>query len=424
MEPASVPDPRGMPAVAWPDVVLAGILAHVACMLVLLAWFVVRALDAGVGPGLVVALVTGPLAVVIAGTALAVTFRRIPARSAVRTWRAWAGVAVVLGLAVADPRRGVDWPMLSHLAGAVVAAAVIRSVPVLFRRRGPGWTVLVALVAGWTLLLSTFGDAGNTHLNELGLVSGEAGMTRTETYDSNLSKDNYPPCTFTFNSLGYRDQEPGTSDPGRSTVLLVGDSFVWGDGIPTAEETLGNRLRLSLEERAPGRWQVVSAAWPGLGLYGYSRIVDELVPRIHPTAVVVSELPPDHDPLDPQFLVDLLASPRVLLDIAIRLGVAQHIHQASVRHHGWTWETQSNLDRFQALGRRLMDDATAGGYRLLFLHFHPTPGHVPADANFLTLPEALRYPGHSSELWYARDAHPKPALNRKVADLLAGWLVP
>jgi hypothetical protein len=420
--PASVPQKGSV--VAWPDVALAGILAHFGCMLAVLLVFAVRALIAGVGPGLVVVLAGGPLAVIVAGTALAVAFHRHPARSPARTWRAWAAVAVVLGMAIADAHQVVDRQLLWHLIWAMVAAGVVRLAPAIVRRRAPGWTVLIVLVAGWTLLLSTVGDSGNTRLNDLGLVAGEPGLTRTETYDDNPSKDNYPPCTFAFNSLGYRDREPDPADAGRSTVLLVGDSFVWGDGIPTADETLGNQLRLRLEERAPGRWRVVSAGWPGLGLYGYSRIVDELVPRVRPAAVVISELPQDHDPLDPQFLVDLLATPRILLDMAIRLGVAQHIHQTSVLHYGWAWDGTANLDRFQALGRRLMDDAAAGGYRLLFLHFHSTPGHVPTDATFLTLPDELRYPGQSNEFWYARDAHPKPALDRKVADLLAAWLAP
>jgi hypothetical protein len=47
----------------------------------------------------------------------------------------------------------------------------------------------------------------------------------------------------------------------------------------------------------------------------------------------------------------------------------------------------------------------------------------PPPIEVLDIPEAWRYPGHPSELWYGKDCHPKPRLNGLLAGFLADTLL-
>lgn len=55
----------------------------------------------------------------------------------------------------------------------------------------------------------------------------------------------------------------GTNDAA-PRILCVGDSYTFGLGAPEpAEQSYPAQLQRRLDERAPGRWRVVSDAWPG-----------------------------------------------------------------------------------------------------------------------------------------------------------------
>lgn len=261
-----------------------------------------------------------------------------------------------------------------------------------------------------------------TKANALGLASQAAGAVVTESYAGG-SKDGYPPCTMRLNSLGFRDEEPpAEASAGRRLVLLVGDSFVWGDGIPVNEETLGYALRAELERIAPGRFSVMSAAYRGLGLYGYGRFIATLSGRYKPAIVVVGYLGAnDDDPFDSQYLLDHLPRWKPARNLVLNLGAAQHVHDASVKHFARIWRGARNRDYFESRVREIAERGRALGVRLVFLsYFEHAPLPVPIEA--LDLPEALRYPGRASGLWYGKDFHPKTTLNRILANTLAAKL--
>ena len=89
------------------------------------------------------------------------------------------------------------------------------------------WTVAV-LITGAAAVSSTVSVGFRTTSNALGLVSFEPGRDWVYDYANQTNKDDYPPCRFVYNSLGYRDVEPPTSPKGeRRRLLIVGDSFVW-----------------------------------------------------------------------------------------------------------------------------------------------------------------------------------------------------
>jgi lysophospholipase L1-like esterase len=66
-----------------------------------------------------------------------------------------------------------------------------------------------------------------------------------------------------YNSLRFRDAEPGAKRPGVARVLVFGDSFAEGQGVKE-KDTLAVRLARLLDERAPGRFEVRNAGRRGL----------------------------------------------------------------------------------------------------------------------------------------------------------------
>lgn len=324
--------------------------------------------------------------------------------------------------ALADGRLGPEGFFLltaGPLAGAAAAAAALLV-------RGWPWgkpSRALAAFGAVALVFAVRSPGVRTEANAYGLASEAANSVREEDFSRSPDKDGYPLCRFRYNSLGYRDAEPSFSPrKGERRVLLVGDSYVWGDGIPANEETLGALLRAELERRAPGRFAVMSAAYPGLGLYGYGRFVDALSPAWKPDVVIVGYLGEnDHDPFDPQYLLDRLPRNRFLRNLVLNLGAAQRVHDASVRHFSPLWSGAANRDYFAALAREDARAAAARGYRLVFLSYFPHPP-LPEPIETLDLPPALRYPGAASDLWYAKDFHPKTALNRRLAGMLAAAL--
>jgi hypothetical protein len=342
----------------------------------------------------------------------------------------WCLVAAAISLAAVawlEAARLVE-PARVHL----VASAAVLAVLVVFQRArgvsrvsfGTVWAMGAALLVAALALVPAF----RYSTNRLGLISGAPRSVSTRDYASNPSKDDYPRCTFTNNSLGYRDVEPAAPLPARRRVLIVGDSFVWGDGIPTAQGTLPALLRARLEARAPGAWDVVSAAYPGLGVYGYRRSVERLAPEVQPHVVVVGYLgSADLDPLDSQALRDLLPASRWLAAVALNLGVVQSLHEASsaappgqpalVR-----WRTGQGARWRDALFSTLAGLARGPGKRSILLCYAGAEPGVPG-VDQISLPARWRYQGHRSEYWYAKDCHPKPLLNELLAEQLAEEIV-
>ncbi|MFA6315892.1 MAG: SGNH/GDSL hydrolase family protein [Elusimicrobiota bacterium] len=351
-----------------------------------------------------------------------------------------------LQLAFAD-REGLEvslYPALLLAAGLFCAA----------RLAGPGRTGLRGLAAELVLLrpadasasvrmaaagllsaafsiaaLLAFGPDRGPTLNRHGLVSFPAGATTVEDYSGNDEVDGYPPAVNRYNSLGYRDREPAVLEPGCRRVLVVGDSFVWGLGIPDNEHTLPALLAGALERRAPGRFDVAAAGFPGNGLYGYGRAVKALVPELDVDIVILSYIGGnDHDPLDSQAIMDRSPESPLLRAVVDGLRVRQFVHACSRRvlgRPGWAdtgrtlAQAQRQVDELGDFGRRL-------GVRLVLLrgYFREVPRlRLSSGIEAFDLPEELAYPDSRNRYWYGKDAHPRPALNEAVAELLADRLV-
>ncbi|MDF1562159.1 MAG: SGNH/GDSL hydrolase family protein [Deltaproteobacteria bacterium] len=248
--------------------------------------------------------------------------------------------------------------------------------------------------------------------------------SRTDVTDGSLylNKDGYPLMTFRYNRLGFRDEEPVAElKEGQRRVLIVGDSFVWGDGIATNEETIGYQLRQALEARAPGAYVVMSLAFPGNGFHGYERAIQAAGRHFPPDLIIVGSLGrSDADPLDAQRLQESLPSSTLFRNLIWNLKILQRVHVVAVVHREHFWESEANMERNLGILERIARDAAAAGRKVILLHYlerYPLSG-MPGMVEF-ELPEELRYPNHRNEYWYEKDFHPKATLNAKLGVLLA-----
>lgn len=322
---------------------------------------------------------------------------------------------------------GSDAPgLLAMVAGGVVMDGIF------LRRQGPArMPVAAALAAGWTTLiialLSTH-SLGLAEVNRFGLVAGPPGEVRVHTYEEQIKqgvKDpDYPTCRFEYNSLGYRDLEPDMGPSQRRRILLVGDSFVWGDGIPTLDGTIGANLRRELEERAPGRYEVMAAGWPGNGLWGYRRTAAVLAPVWRPSVVIVLCLgEPDFVPIDPQRINDSLPVWVPARNLFENLGMVRRVEHAAQGHRlSFGASVDQEFVTESLFG--LLQEVRSSDARLVLLDFSRGMCRSSALESLyqVEVPEDLTYPGSASDLWYGWDSHPKPALNRLISRVLADRL--
>lgn len=403
------------------DLLLSGLLGFFLLRLLVIAGFLLHGPEP-VGARVLAWLLLKPFALAVVTAALAAALRLLRGVLRPRTLRLGAllACAALLGAQLAGPSAGT--PRLAEdLLALLPALGLPPALALLLRGRPRPGLPLSALGAAAcaACVLALRPGRAPTAANAFGLASAAPNTVQVAEYPSGGSKDGYPACRFEYNSLGWRDEEPPSGTKGRRRrLLLVGDSFVWGDGIPSNEETLAARLRAALDRRAPGRWQVMSAAYPGLGLYGYGRFIDAIAPGFLPDVVLVGYLGGnDHDLFDAQRVLDSLPSGRLLRNLVLNSGAAQHVCEASAVHGGGAGSA-----RFARLREQNARKASERGYRLVFLCYLGCPD-LPASAEAIELSPSLRYTGRGSPLWYAKDFHPKPELNGILAARLAQMLV-
>jgi lysophospholipase L1-like esterase len=83
------------------------------------------------------------------------------------------------------------------------------------------------------------------------------------------------------NSLGYRDRELGPKDPRRYRIVIVGDSFTWGQGIETSE-----RFSNLLEGFLGPRYEVLNFGIPGHDMPQHLEVLEQALP-LHPDFVLL-----------------------------------------------------------------------------------------------------------------------------------------
>ncbi len=98
----------------------------------------------------------------------------------------------------------------------------------------------------------------------------------------------FPGLRVDINALGFRDtlDDITAPGPGEASVLVLGDSLVFGTGVDV-EQTFHHILERRGGEIATARLRVYGAGVPGFGQWDELHYLDELAPFIRPDVVVV-----------------------------------------------------------------------------------------------------------------------------------------
>ncbi len=115
-------------------------------------------------------------------------------------------------------------------------------------------------------------------------------------------------------------------------------------------------LRNNLNKLSPGKYEVISASFPGLALVGYFDYFKKLKPVIHPELVLIGYLgDSDLCPYDFQFLVDKVPSNYFLKNLIINFHIIQEIHQTSIIHSQSLWFSKKSIANAQKIFKNLAD---------------------------------------------------------------------
>jgi hypothetical protein len=95
------------------------------------------------------------------------------------------------------------------------------------------------------------------------------------------------------NSLGLRDYRPPHKSDGKTQIIVLGDSFTFGYGVPL-EESYPNLLEQRLNQAGPGdQYEVINAGVPGYDTVDEAELLEKILPSYSPRWVVVGLHPGD-----------------------------------------------------------------------------------------------------------------------------------
>lgn len=128
-----------------------------------------------------------------------------------------------------------------------------------------------------------------------------------------------------INALGMRDRErTAAKPPGVFRILVLGDSHLFGWGVGQ-DESFAAVLQAQLDERAPGRFEVLNAGVPGYNTVMEARLFERRVDELSPDLLLVHFVdndmdlpnflsePPDAWSLKKSFLLELVERRLALL---------------------------------------------------------------------------------------------------------------
>ena len=103
-----------------------------------------------------------------------------------------------------------------------------------------------------------------------------------------------------LNSKGFRDVEHALArDPAKSRMLIVGDSFAFGWGIPRLEDRIGEQVASRLAKATGKQWEVINASKPGADTLAEIDFMNQTI-GYKPDVVVLIYIFNDIDYLIPQ----------------------------------------------------------------------------------------------------------------------------
>ncbi|MCX5795474.1 MAG: hypothetical protein NTY77_08285 [Elusimicrobia bacterium] len=255
-------------------------------------------------------------------------------------------------------------------------------------------------------------------------------------------KPGIPDSVIQTNSFGYRDKEwSARPRPGVRRAIVVGDSNVWGYGIPTEDGMLHRKLELELDALDSRKWEVLDIANTPAALWYYVHALIAAGQDVHPDLYVMSFLGYyDLEPWEvqrvkfglPQRLVDALDECGVSRDL-MRMGVSlggrysrRHALDADTLADlqaifsqlvAFIDETKGQLVIWEALGRNPFFDKYRGHPRVTFLGWSDVP-ELPEDLRRLASSDRVSWQSDET-LSYRGDGHPTPKANGLIARAIA-----
>jgi hypothetical protein len=327
----------------------------------------------------------------------------------IESWRTILLAVLAIALVVAWGRRP-DLPSLAEL-----------------RRHHTRWllggAVLVVLVAGRS--------CGNLQPNELRVL---ADAPRADFWVEQEHRRR-PPAHVTTNRLGFRDRDVApTPASGVVRVAVVGDSFVYGLGIPEAEGLVTRQLERALGAAAPGTsFEVLSVAQPAWGYFTFFEVARRVLRELRPRVIVLgSRGAPDWDLLDFQQQAGVVG-PHVFA-VLHALGAAEDLKLASARYWGEissddaAFARAAGAARLRQLAADLLADAERRGCDVVVWEYYQ-PFAFLRDFEGRPRFHLAGWPagfdrrvegwGRDPRLAIPDDGHPTPAANTLVAEALA-----
>jgi lysophospholipase L1-like esterase len=264
---------------------------------------------------------------------------------------------------------------------------------------------------------------------------------------------------FQYNSLQFREREPGPRAPGVRRVAVLGDSFTEGQGVKEAD-TYVRGMERALRASAGGEWEVLNFGRRGADFPALDDTFRELL-RFDPDVVVYALTLNDCEP-SPAFrdrhawITSLLDGPRQKVDLIpnpIPFGsrtalFVRHRVAAYRRHRAMTrWYdelyAEPNRDGWaqtQALIEGMHRQMLLRGGRFLLAAW-PVLANLDRDYSFRDAHQTIARFCHSAgiawidllpvleghtaqDLWvHPQDPHPNALAHRLVADSLASAVI-
>lgn len=171
------------------------------------------------------------------------------------------------------------------------------------------------------------------------------------------------PIPLSANSSGFRDARDFGEQNGRPRVLVVGDSFVFGEGV-RAED----RLTEVLESLRPD-WQVDNLGMPGWGLDLMIRALERYVDVVQPAMVVLCVYTDDFRRLMPYYAGAGFTYPRFELEggdlVTVPPKRPTGLAGTRIGHAWFTWYWAGRQNRYElngALLDRFLENAERHGF--------------------------------------------------------------
>lgn len=139
-----------------------------------------------------------------------------------------------------------------------------------------------------------------------------------------------PPIHVKSNRYGYRDADFSDSvEGGTRRAVIIGDSFVYGTGIPDEEMMIDRLLEKNLREKSGIEWEVLNFGFYGLGLRSYWKVADRVLDALKTDLIIICTLGLyDLDFFSAQTIYDEFGDTAYRIFSA--LGVVDDLHAATI----------------------------------------------------------------------------------------------